>query len=440
MDRRRFLERYGVTSLVAGGMAGLAGCSGGGGDGGDGGGGDGGGGDGGGGDGDTTTGGGGDTATGGDGGASSITFRHGGVGTESGNCLTCPDPYGNWTLADRLAEASDDRITMEVVGSGQLCGEGDCFSKIRNGVIEAAQTSIGNSTKFAPENNLWGIGYLLPPRNPVAQSYTVFHPEVWNRYWKPFAEKYNLIPFFGYPGQYRVIHIGKAAAEEFEGDRMTRPEDIEGLKIRRTFSRIPANVIGEWGGNPVEVGWGDTAQGLKSGLVDGLETWLTNVAVFGMIPSIGQTIMNNWGMGYEMAWANAEWLQGLDEQNRRILAEETRRITHDLQGQYGEAVDRNAGATSPPPEGSPYAENDVKVNELSDQDLAAWQDGVAFDQNPELYSKTFTQSAPLLGGGDAGRQFAQFVYDLSRESKVPTDPTNFEIQSWWDDHIDDLDL
>lgn len=150
------------------------------------------------------------------------------------------------------------------------------------------------------ENNLWQLPYLFPPENRAPLSYALFHPETWKRYWIPLAKEYGVIPWLGYPNQHRVIHIGTSAANEFNRDRMTLPEDIAGLDIRRTLARVPTKTISGWGANPVKLSWGDTIQGLKSGGVAGLETWLTNVAAFTMLPSIGQTILNNWSMGSQM--------------------------------------------------------------------------------------------------------------------------------------------
>lgn len=399
MERRNFIERVGKTTAI-GASAGLAGCIG-------------------------------STAVGRDG---SVTkFRYGCVGSEDTNCLGCVDPYGAWTLADRLEQKSNGDIQMQVIGDSQLCSTTNCLTKARANVVETASNSLGNSTKFMPENNLWVLPYLFPPDNRAALSYALFHPETWRRWWVPLAEEYGVMPFLGYPSQHRVIHIGTAAAGNFNDGRMTRPEHITGLSIRRTLARTSVKSINAWGANPVKLSWGDTIQGLKSGVVAGLETWLTNVAAFAMLPVIGQTIKNNWCMGCQMSWVSVDWLREISADHRELLAQETHRLTDTLVGLSDEVMRKRAGAVQPPR--AEYAAEGVTVNKLDDQQLDAWQESVGYKQNPDRYSKTLEQAGTLLGSSEDAREFADFLWNLSRGSSVPDNPNELSVRSWWDDHL-----
>lgn len=402
MNRRTLLERIGAT-VVCGGPPALAGCVG-------------------------------READPGDE-SDSTTFRYGAAGTEQTNCLDCSDPYGAWALADRLAEDSRGTLEMRTIDGGQICDEQSCVGRIENGTVQVASTSVGNSTKFAPENNVWMLPYLFPPNDRAAISRTLFHEEVWERYWVPFARKYGIIPFLGYPMHHRVIHIGESAAADVEGG-ITRPEHVAGEKIRRTESRVSANAIGRWGASPVSIAWGDTIQGLQSGLVAGLETWLTNVAAFGMLGSLDRTIMTNWSLGCQMDWASVEWLRSLEPDRRALVADRTRSLTNELIGMTDEVIEERVGATSPPPAGSPFDDNGVTVHELSDDQLEAWRDPVDYARNPGVYEKTFEEAGDVLGGPEAAREFADFLHDLSREDAVPESVEDVEVTSWWDDHLD----
>lgn len=404
MNRRTLLERVGYAT-TAGGLAGVAGCIG---------------------EGTENP------------RPASTSFRYGTTGTEQGNCLDCPDPYGVWTLADRLAEDSDGEIDMTLHGGTSICDEQSCIAQLKNGVVQTASTSIGNSTKFAPGNNIWAMAYLFPPRDRTAISYALFHEEAWQRYWVPFAAKHGIVPFVGYPAQHRVIHIGHAAGGDIEADQVTHPDDIAGHGIRRTESRMAVNAINGWGADPVSVGWGDTIQGLESGLISGLETWHTNVSAFGMLPSIDQTVMNNWSIGYQMDWASVDWLRRLPDDARELVAEHSLAVTNELAQLADEVVEQRTGATSPPPDGSPFDEYDVQVHELDDDQLAAWREPVDYRQNPDLYGKTFDEAGDILGGSDQAREFADFIWELSRENGVPDESADLEITSWWDDHLDDI--
>jgi len=372
------------------------------------------------------------------GGKSSSTFKYGTVGSESANGMGNVDPYGAWTLADRLAEKSDGDVKMDIIGDAQVCGESDCAGKIRNDIVKAGTTSVGNTTKFSPENNIWALPYLFPPENRAALSYGIFSEEAWKQFWVPFGEQYNYVPFFGYPAQHRVLHIGESGAEDLDGERVFTPDQIEGMDIRRTVSRIPATAISQWGGSPVKVSWGDAIQGLKSGLIAGMETWLTNVAAYGMLPSLDQTVMNNWSLGIEMSWANVDWLKTLPDGHRSLVAEETKRVTEELVHNTEEIITERTGAVHEPPEGTDYGKNNIKVNVPSEDELDQWKADVAYKRNPDLYSKTFDQAGSLLGGADVARDFADTIYELTRSSSAPESTGAFTVTSWWDDYIDEI--
>lgn len=325
---------------------------------------------------------------------------------------------------------------MRTIGGGQICDEQSCVGRIQNGTVQVASTSVGNSTKFTPENNVWMLPYLFPPGNRAALSHVLFHEEVWERYWVPFAEKYGIVPFLGYPMHHRVIHIGESAAAAAEVDEITRPEHVAGEEIRRTESRVAANAIEAWGASPVSIAWGDTIQGLQSGLVAGLETWLTNVAAFGMLGSLDQTVMTNWSLGCQMDWASVEWLRGFASDRRALVADRTRSLTSELVGMTDEVIEERVGATSSPPDGSPFDRNGVTVHELDADQLDAWREPVAYDRNRGRYERTFEEAGDLLGDSDAARQFTDFLYELAREDSAPDSVEDVEVTAWWDDYLD----
>ncbi len=53
---------------------------------------------------------------------------------------------------------------------------------------------------------------------------------------------------------------------------ITVPEDLKGLKIRTTSSRLQQEMIRAWSGAPTPMGWGEVFTGLQQGTVDGVCT------------------------------------------------------------------------------------------------------------------------------------------------------------------------
>lgn len=116
-----------------------------------------------------------------------------------------------------------------------------------------------------------------------------------------------------------------------------------------------------------------------------------------------------------------------------MIAQETRDLTNTLIGLSDEVVRERAGAVQPAK--AEYAKENVTVNELNDQQFQAWREPVGYKKNTNTYTKTYEQTGSLLGGADQAREFADFLWELSREQSVPSDPNELEVTSWWDDHL-----
>ena len=356
----------------------------------------------------------------------SLEFTYAGSTVKSGTCWNCVNPSIVWKLAERLDTNSNSRIQTTYVGESQLCDQGSCHSKIRNNVIPVAGTSVGNSTKAYPENNVWIRPYTFPSR--ASMTYTLFNEAIWDEYWIPFAKKYDIIPFAASVPYFRQIFIGVDAAVP----KSTRvPSDIQGLEIRRTFSRVPSISIDEWGAVPVNLSWGDTLQGLRTGVVSGLETGSAALIANGMAEVTSQAIINNWGFGHSVLWARVDFLKGLSGKNRQIVADTTRTLTEEATQLADEVANKRAGIASPPPVGSGFAKNDVQVNTLSERELQQWREPVDPMKNPTLYQKNQREVAALGTEGIYDR-----IWETARQS--PESSSAITIDSWWDNHLDKI--
>ncbi|WP_161605811.1 TRAP transporter substrate-binding protein [Halococcus thailandensis] len=356
----------------------------------------------------------------------SLEFTYAGSTVKSGTCWNCVNPSIVWRLAERLNTNSNGRIQATYVGESQLCDQGSCHSKIRNDVIPVAGTSIGNSTKAYPENNVWVRPYTFPSR--ASMTYTLFNEAIWNEYWVPFAKKYNIIPFAASVPYFRQIFIGVDAPVP-KNARI--PSDIQGLEIRRTFSRVPSISIDEWGAVPVNLSWGDTLQGLRTGVVSGLETGSAALIAYGMAEATSQAIINNWGFGHSVLWARVDFLKELSEKNQRVVADTTRTLTEEATHLADEVANKRAGIASSPPEGSGFAKNDVQVNTLSENERQQWREPVDPMKNPTLYQKNQREVAALGAEGIYDR-----IWATARQS--PESSSDITIDSWWDDHLDKI--
>lgn len=359
-------------------------------------------------------------------------FTVGTFANEESHCMDCISPSPGWAIRDQLAEASDGEISMDLIGENQICNSATCGGKAEEGMIQAGYASIGNGTNFWPENNVWLLPFTFPSRTALA--YTFFDERIWADYWVPFAREYGILPFYGWTPALRNLLLSPEATEIIDG-RARRPEDIEGVQIRRTASRPPQVALSEWGASPLELSWGDTLQGMDSGVVHGLETWSTVGIAGGMADVMDQVTVIDFMSGQGVMWANVDWLRSLPSDHRDLIADVTREQTEAAINQAEEVVDDRAGHADPPPDGTEYGDRGITVNMIEGDELDRWRDPVDPMRNPGLYDQERERVREL---DLPVENMYEYIHDIAREPGVPSSPENVTLDTWWGEYLDEI--
>jgi len=422
VSRRKVIKTTGAVGAVG---VGLAGCSGGGGGGG------------GGSDGDGSDGGGGSTDGGSGSSESELTLTIGGVMTQPGSAWEGQQPSGHWEFEKRVEERTDGRIQVENVADGQLCGELTCPDKVRQGTVEIGSASIGNSTKFYPMNDIWMLPFTFP--SPQSLGYVHQKPETWEQWWVPFAQEFGVVPLWMHAPTLRSINIGLDKSDNRDSAHRL-PEDVEGMDCRRTGSQVSGICLDEWGMSPVSVSWADSLQGLRTGVVGGMEAAISPICAYqgNMADSLGESVHNQWTIHNDVKWASVEWLKGLSEEDRQIIAEESRMIYRDLVRKNPQIHREVLGThTDDPPESSCVNEHDLQVNYIEGDEQQQWADMVTYEQNADLYTDII-ESADRIGVD--GEAFHEYLHDSARESAVPDGfwGDDYTVDAWWDDYLQEM--
>ncbi|MCU4925069.1 TRAP transporter substrate-binding protein DctP [Halobacteria archaeon AArc-dxtr1] len=338
--------------------------------------------------------------------------------------------YAHNEFVDRVADQTDD-LDPSYAGDEQICGEEECPESIVEDVVEVGGASIGNTSGQWPSQDVFLLPYTFP--TPAAAAHTITHEETWERYWTPFAEEYGVVPFWLGTPFLRQLYIGE---DHYDPDDPVRtPSDVEGLTVRRTESQTASIAFEEWGANPQQLAWGDTVEGLRTGVVDATETWGGAAGSFGMTESLGEVVVTDWTIGYQGWWASVDWLQDLPDEQREALAEVCRELTEDSVHIQREVLEDRIGQTSSPDDGTAYAEDDVAVTMLDDDELDEWRDSVNPQENPELYDQIFDYVDDL---GIDGQEFHDYLWEQARADETPSDVEDVSVDTWWDDYIDEL--
>lgn len=347
----------------------------------------------------------------------------------------CGLVYPVFELKRRL-DAREDAPEMALIDSKELCSEQSCMSKLDSKVIQLGSSSVANSAKIWPENEIWSIPYTFPVHERASIGYSFIHPTTWEDYWVPFAKKYNVVPIGFDPPGYRAHLIGTGSDP---GTPVTSPADFADRKIRTTQSEVISTAFDELGMNPVTISFADTLQGMKSGVVDGLEI-ITPYAVAGQITSItAQVTLTQWAPGLDPIWCRVDFLKDLSETERAAFAEVTANLAEQSIQRTDRMYERFQGLSPDAPvEGSNFHtqgpdDGPVQVNWLSESDLKAWRDPVNPADNRALYDDAIGRVHDEFTDG-----FFDQLHDIARESGVPNQSENFTLDAWWDDYLDQI--
>lgn len=369
---------------------------------------------------DVTTGSGGDDVT---------EFTAGTFAHEGGHCMDCVDPSPGWAISEELEERSGGDVVMNLHGEDQVCDSTTCGGKAQQGILEAGYASIANGNNFWPENNIWLLPYTFPNR--ASLSYTLFDERVWENYWVPFAQQYGIFPFYAWSPSLRNLLLSEEATEIADG-RVRTPDDLEEIRLRRSNSRPPKVALQEWGATAPELSWGDTVQGMDTGVVHGLETWSGVGIAGGMDEVVDQVTLVDFMAGQGVMWVSTDWLQSLSDDHRELIADVTRELSEEVIQQTDEIVDERVGHADPPPEDTGYGEQDITVNDLDDDELEQWRDPVDPAENPGMYEEELERVDAMDLPVD---DFYDYIWEIARESSVPDSAADVTLDAWWGEYL-----
>jgi C4-dicarboxylate-binding protein DctP len=148
-------------------------------------------------------------------------------------------------------------------------------------------------------------------------------------------------------------------------DKLTRPEDVKGLKFRIQASDVLEAQFRALGANPQKMAFSEVYQALQTGVVDGQENTWSNIwsqKFHEVQKTIAET---NHGVIDYMVVTNAKWYDGLPADIRKGLGEAMAEATafgNKLAGELNE-LDKKKIADA----------GKAKIQKLTKDDVAAWR-------------------------------------------------------------------
>lgn len=213
----------------------------------------------------------------------------------------------------RANEKLGDLGEVKLFADSQLGKDKDMLQKIRLGTMHITLPS-SIMPEIAPEYALFDLPFLIADRAALGK----FDTEIFDPVLVPAAEAKGYTPLAMWENGFR--HITNDVRP------ITTPADLQGLKIRTPNSSWRVAMFSEYGANPTPMAFSELFVGLQTGVVDGQENPLTNVA--GAKLNEVQTYLSMTGHVYSPAYptVGTQAFGRLDPEIRRILTETAREV------------------------------------------------------------------------------------------------------------------
>jgi TRAP-type C4-dicarboxylate transport system substrate-binding protein len=320
-----------------------------------------------------------------------------------------------------LEERTDGEIRIEFIGDNQICGQLNCVEKAQLGVVDLYAASTQNSAGGAPYLNVLDYAYMFPSR--AAQYYFLYHPKSQEVLRDPLEKRHGVKFLFSH-AELRGIQMGLSWADK---PTITSVEEMFGTKNRVTGTQLGRIAMQLLNLNPVPIAWEETLDGLKQGLIDGAETWASAVAYANMSPVVSQSVDLKFFCGTEHTAMNSSKFDSLEPHLQDAVMESAYLTQVHVQAANEAALVNTVGASNPQKPNTIFAQNDVRVAELSDEQIRMAEEMCS----PEFQPQAWEQWRERLNNWSGGLDTYKEIYDVAREIPKDTLAENVEPRRWW---------
>lgn len=328
---------------------------------------------------------------------------------------------GQLFFARDIEERTNGAIRVEFIGSNQLCGQTTCVKKTQQGIIDIYSASTQNSAGGAPYLNVLDYAYMFPSR--AAQYHFFYSPKSEALLREPLRKRHKLQFLFTHC-ELRGLQMGMKWADK---PLITSIDQLAGTKNRVTGTQLGRIAMEQMKLNPVPVAWSETLDALKTGLIDGAETWMGAVAYAGMAPVVSQSVDLKFFCGTEHTSISLPVFDKLGSDLQEAVMESAYTTQIFIQGMQEGSLFNIIGGTVPQKPGTIFAENNVRIAQLSDAELKKAEEMCSPEFNPKPWESWRERLNKWSGGHDTYKE----IYDIAREIPKDMPVENVKPNRWW---------
>lgn len=168
-------------------------------------------------------------------------------------------------FAEKLAEASGGKYTVNVAHSATLGDDRQMLKSVKLGTMQITANSDGPVAEIVPDLNAFGLPYLFET---LPQAWEVLDGPIGDGIAAKLNDQGYVVLGWWDNGIRKITHVSKA---------IRTPEDIKGMKIRTPQSQVTIDAFEALQANPAPLAFSELPAALQSGVFDGQENPLANI-------------------------------------------------------------------------------------------------------------------------------------------------------------------
>jgi tripartite ATP-independent transporter DctP family solute receptor len=176
-----------------------------------------------------------------------------------------PKAEASLKFAELVEQKTDGRVKVEVGGSAQYGDDAESITNMRLGTLAFSANSQGTTSGIVPEFGVLGLPFLF---RDLPHAYKVVDGPVGDKL-NELAQDKGLVLLALWDNGIR--HVSDNVRP------ITKPEDLEGIKLRTPPDPMTLDIFTALGANPAPLAFSELYIALQQGVFDGQENPLMNI-------------------------------------------------------------------------------------------------------------------------------------------------------------------
>ncbi len=314
---------------------------------------------------------------------------------------------GMLQLKQYIEEETKGKVYVDMQFGGTLGNQIEMPRKLQQGVLAGCHASTQNAAAAAPVWNVIDFPYHV---GPVDGFWKILFSKDANDTLRKKSEAQGLVTLTVFP-QIRWIELRKNL-----GKQVRKPEDLKGLKIRVTGSKLEQVAFHILPSNATPVAWGEVYNAMKSGAVDGIHVGPAPVADVGISDVVGTQTNTEFMYNSDGTFLSTKWFRALPGALQEAILEGAYRAQVYQHKKFLPFLRDQWGIYPDSPPDSLYKKLKIDTVFLSKDERAHWVDFLSYKRNKDTYD-------PLI------KRFGKTEYETVGRVAAAAGPV--EPHRWW---------